>query len=204
MGVFMLHLSVHPATRLAGWVLLVVVVQSLEGLSLVVCFLLLPLFGLNVLRRGWRLICRAKWLLISLFVIFSWGVPGNSLWIGPLAPTLEGVSIALIHLGRLILVLMVVAAFLQTMSLPDLLVATHTWLKPLRRMGFDSDRGVVRLMLVLRYVESLPRPRDWRSLLDAPVPGVCELVEVDCRQLRPSDYVATVIFVVATILLCFR
>jgi energy-coupling factor transporter transmembrane protein EcfT len=198
------NLSVHPAPRLAGWILLLVAVQKLEGLSLVVCFLLMPLFGLNVLRRGWRLIWRAKWLLVSLFVIFSWGVAGKALWIGVLAPTLEGVSIASIHLGRLILVLMVVAAFLQTMSLSDLLAATHTMLKPLRRMGLDSDRGVVRLLLVLRYVESLPRPRDWRSLLDAPVPGVCELVEIDCQQLRLSDYAATVIFAVITILLCFH
>ncbi len=192
-----MKLVVHPAIRLIAWLLLLVAVQSLGGRALAGSFLLFPLFGLRIIRRGGQLIWRTRWLLLSLLVIFPWGIAGQPLWNGVGAPTQEGALEALTHLGRLLLVLMVVSAFLETMPLQDLLAATHVLLKPMRGFGFDPDRGVVRLMLVLRYVETLPRPRDWRSLLDAPILNVSERVEVNHQPLRWSDYGLTLIFIVA-------
>lgn len=192
-----MKLAVHPATRLIAWLLLLVAVQSLSGSALVGAFLLFPLFGTRALRRGGQLIWRTRWLLLSLFIIFPWGIAGQPLWNGVGAPTQEGVFEALIHLGRLLLVLMAVATFLETMPLQDLLAATHVLLKPMRGFGLDPDRGVVRLMLVLRYVETLPRPRDWRSLLDAPALNVSEPVEVSYQPLRWSDCGLTLILIVA-------
>ena len=183
-----MKLAVRPATRLVAWLLLLVAVQSLSGSVLAGSFLLFPLFGARVLRRGGQLIWRTRWLLLSLLVIFPWGIAGQPLWNSAGAPTQEGVLEALTHLGRLLLVLMAVAAFLETMPLPDLLAATHILFKPLRGFGLDPDRGVVRLMLVLRYVETLPRPRDWRSLLDAPTLNASEQVEVNHQPLRWLDY----------------
>ena len=188
--------AIHPATRLIAWLMLLVAVQSLSGVLLAGLFLVFPLFGARVLRRGGQLIWRTRWLLLSLLVVFSWGIAGQPLWNGVGAPTQEGVLEALIHLGRLLLVLMAVATFLETMPLQDLLAATHVLLKPMRGIGLDPDRGVVRLMLVLRYVETLPRPRDWRSLLDAPTLNVSEQVEVNHQPLRWSDYALTLALVV--------
>ncbi|MFZ4536759.1 hypothetical protein [Propionivibrio sp.] len=197
-------LSVHPTTRLIVWLLLLVAVQCLSGTALAAAFLLLPLLGSCVLRRGWHLIWRARWLLVSVLVIFSWGVAGEPLWKGAAAPTHEGLLEGLTHLGRLVLVLIAVATFLEAMPLPELLAATHALLKPLRRFGLDPDRGVVRLMLVLRYVEQLPRPRDWRTLLDAPASSESELVEVNHQPLRGLDYVVTLTLAVVVTFFCFR
>ena len=180
-------LSVHPMTRLLVWLALLVGVQALSGVALAAAFALLPLAGRRGLRRGALLAWRARWLLVSLLVILSWGVAGEPLWQGALAPTIEGLREALTHFGRLLLVLFIVAAFLEAMPLPELLAATHVLLRPLRHLGVDPERGVVRLMLVLRYVETLPRPRDWRVLLKAPAPVVSERVEIDCQALRWSD-----------------
>ena len=185
--VFMPNLPIHPATRLVAWLALLVAVQFLSGMMLTIACLLTPFLGARVLRRGGHLIWRTRWLLLSLFVIFSWGVAGEPLWNGALPPTLEGLQEAAKHLGRMLLVLLAVAAFLEYMPLSDLLAATHTLFFPLRRFGLDSDRGVVRLMLVLRYVETLPRPRDWKTLLDAPEPGASEIVELDRRPLGWGD-----------------
>jgi energy-coupling factor transporter transmembrane protein EcfT len=185
---FMPGITLHPTTRLAVWLLLLLAVQCLDGWVLVAVFAALPLLGRNVLRRGGRLAWRARWLLGSLLVIFSWGVAGEPLWHGIAAPTREGLLEAMTHLGRLFLVLIAVAAFFEALPLPELLTATHRLLQPLRRYGLDPDRGVVRLMLVLRYVETLPRPRDWRTLLDAPVAGVSEVVELNDSPLRWADY----------------
>lgn len=196
-------LTVHPTTRLIVWLALLVVVQVLSGAALAGAFLVLPLCTARVLRRGWRLVWRTRWLLVSLFVILSWGVAGEPLWPGAAAPTDEGLREALTHMGRLVLVLIVVAAFLEAMPLPDLLAATHALLKPLRHFGIDAERGVVRLMLVLRYVEALPSPRDWRVLLDAPRASVSERVELDHQPLRWIDYLVASSLVVAATFYCF-
>jgi energy-coupling factor transporter transmembrane protein EcfT len=182
--------SVHPAARLMAWLALVVAVQCLSGAKLLAACLLAPLVGARVMRRAGRLIWRARWLLLSLLAVFAWGVAGEPLWDGGLAPTREGVEEALKHLGRLLLVLVAVAAFLEFMPLADLLAATHVLLAPLKRLGADPDRGMVRLMLVLRYAESLPRPRDWRALLDVRESAVCEageVIEIEHRAVRRSD-----------------
>ena len=190
-------LSVHPTTRLLVWLALLVGVQALSGVALAAAFVALPLAGRRGLRRGVLLAWRARWLLASLLVILSWGVAGEPLWPGALAPTIEGLREALTHFARLLLVLFIVAAFLEAVPLPELLAATHVLLGPLRHLGVDPERGVVRLMLVLRYVETLPRPRDWRALLEAPASEVCERVEVDCQALRWTDGVIGALLVAA-------
>ena len=200
----MFRLTLHPATRLLVWLALLVGVQALSGAALAAVFVTLPLCGVQVLRRGGRLIWRARWLLASLLLILSWGVAGEPLWPGALAPTVEGLREALTHFARLLLVLFAVAAFLEAMPLPDLLAATHALLRPLRHFGLDPERGVVRLMLVLRYVETLPRPSDWRALLKAPVTVVSERVEVDDEALRWFDYLVCVALVAAVFFYSLR
>ena len=180
-------MTVHPTTRLVVWLLFLLAVQSLSGKALLIAIVVLPVFGVNVLRRGGFLVWRARWLLLSLLVIFSWGVAGEPLWPGRYAPTHEGLADAFTHLGRLLLVLTGIAAILESMPLSDLLAATHMLLQPLRILGLDPDRGVVRLMLVMRYAEALPRPRDWRSLLNLPESSVCEELEVSHQPLGCVD-----------------
>ncbi|MEO8409237.1 MAG: CbiQ family ECF transporter T component [Propionivibrio sp.] len=185
------NLRLHPAVRLCAWVVLLIAVQSLEGRWLAATCLCAPLLtwfvGPHIIRRGWRLLWRARWILVSLFVVFAWGVAGDPLWSGPASPTQAGVILAGTHLGRLLLVLLTLAAFLESMPLPELLAATHQLIGPLRRARLDPDRGVVRLLLVLRYVENLPRARDWRSLLDAPATIESECVEVELHRLGWFD-----------------
>lgn len=193
----------HPATRLTAWLALLIAVQLLTGTALLAACLLVPVLGVKVAQRGGRLIWRARWLLISLVVVFAWGTAGRPFWDGPFAPTYEGVDEAAKHLGRMLLVLVAVAAFLEFMPLAQLLTATHALLRPFRRFGLDSDRGVVRLMLVLRYVETLPRPRDWKSLLESSDSGVCEAIEIDHHAMGWVDGVAIVGLLGSVFLLYF-
>ncbi len=204
MNLHLPNFGLHPATRLILWLLLLFSIQFMNGVLLGVVFLLLLALPSRVLLRGGRLVWRTRWLLLSLFVIFSWGVAGEPFWIGAASPTHEGVADALIHLGRLILALMLVAAFLEKMPIADLLSATHALFKPLRRIWFDPDRGVIRLMLVLRYVETLPRVRDWRSLLDVSSVGEPEWLEIDQRPFCFLDVAVVLVFVALLCYFCFR
>ncbi len=185
----MTYPTFHPATRLVVWLVVLVAVQFLSGMALAVVCLVTPALGARVMRRGGRLIRRARWLLLSLFAVFAWGTAGEALWDSAWAPTYEGFLEALKHLGRMFLALVSVAAFLEFMPLSDLLSASHALLLPFRRCGMDSTRGVVRLMLVLRYVETLPRPRDWKTLLDMPEVCTSEVVEIDQQSLGWGDAV---------------
>ena len=181
--------AIHPTIRLVLWVALVLFVQALSGVILLLAFVALPVVGGQAFRRSGRLIWRARWLLLSLMLVFAWGVAGTPLWNSGFAPTREGVMEGLTHLGRLVLVLVAVATFLEYMSVADVLAATHGLLKPLRYLGLNPERGVVRLMLVLRAVETMPRPRDWRVLLAAPEANAGEHIVVGARRLSVVDYV---------------
>ena len=200
--------SLHPATHLIAWLTLLIGVQCLRGPALLLVCLVAPvailLAGKQAMHRSARLVWRARWLLLSLLLVFSWGVAGEPLWEGRLAPTHEGLHQGLLHLGRLWLVLIVVAAFLTFMPLANLLTATHSLLSPLRGCGLDSDRGVVRLMLVLRYVEALPRPRDWRSLLEIQEVATNEVIEIDHPALRLVDLGVMLTLVGGLIFFCLR
>ncbi|SDH65843.1 energy-coupling factor transporter transmembrane component T [Propionivibrio dicarboxylicus] len=193
----MSRFALHPATRLIAWIALLIAVQLLSGVVLGAALVLACLAGRRIVRRGMKLLWRTRWLLASLFVILAWGTAGDPLWPSDHAPTYEGLAQAWMHIGRLLLVLMAVAAFLETMSLPDLLTATHAALAPLRRVGFDPDRGVVRLMLALRYAEDLPRPRDWTVLLDDSVTVDCGSVDIHSQRLGGWDAVVLAAIVLA-------
>ena len=179
----------NPTTRLLLWLEFLIAVQYMNGPVLAGAFLAVPLLGARVWRRAWRLIVRSRWLLVSLFTMMAWGSAGHPLWDGALAPSREGVADAATHLGRLLLVLIAVATLLEAMSVNQLVAALHALTRPWHRFG--AERGVVRLLLVLRYVESLPRPRDWRVLLDAPTPTAAEAIEISVAPLAARDYALT-------------
>lgn len=185
---------------------MLVALQSLDGTLLATVVLMLPLVGGPTLRRWGRLVSGARWFFLSLFVILAWGGAGEPVWSGPLAPAGEGLVDALTHVGRLLLVLMAVAVLRERMALPDLLTATRRLLGPLRRLGLDPDHALVRLLLVLRHLETMPRPRDWRLLLDVPTSSTNEVFEIADCQFSWVDYVVAVFVVVAgcVALFCLR
>ncbi len=194
--------TVHPSTRLVVWLLMLVAIQGLDGRLLLAALLGLPLCGRLALRRCGQLTWGARWLLLSLFVILAWGGAGDPIWNGVMAPSHEGLVDALTHIGRLLLVLMAVAVLRERMPVADLLTATHRLLEPLRRCGLDADRALVRLLLVLRHLETMPRPRDWRRLLEVPASGsseVFEVFELADRRLAPRDYLMIIVAVASII-----
>ena len=193
--------TLHPTTCLVAWLLSLVAVQSLQGSLLAVAFLVPPLFGRLALQRAIRLAWGARWLFLSLFVILAWGRAGEPVWGGAMAPSAEGLSEALTQVGRLLLVLMAVAVLRQRLSVPEFLTAAHRLLWPLRRCGVDTDRGIVRVLLVLQYLETTPRPRDWRRLLDVPEVSSSEVFELRDRHFPGRDYLIIGLLLVSVVLL---
>lgn len=171
--------ALHPAHRLACWLLIVVAMQSLAGIPLLLTFVLVPLLGRACLLRWVRLLRRARWLLLALLLVLAWGVAGEAIWEDGLllAPTREGLLEGGTQLARLVLVLAAVAALLETTPIPQLMAGVHGLLRPLAVFGVEVDRAVVRLSLALHYAERASA-KDWRHVLApqaATGPGVVHL-----------------------------
>ncbi len=181
----------HSATRLIILFLLLFVSQGLTGGVLWAVMLPFVLFGYPMLSRYWHLIRRARWLLLSLLLIFAWGSVGEPLWSGPLAPTREGIGEAFDHLGHLLLAFAGVAALLSTTSPGEMISGARYLLQPLRSAGIDADRGLVRLLLVLHYLEESPQRQGWRQLLAMPSRATAiDYFDLPETRLAGSDYLS--------------
>lgn len=148
-----------PAAILVAWVGLALVLQALPlaGLAAASVFLL-PLAAWRARQRALRLLSRARWLFISLALLFVFGTPGQPLEALPGA-TFDGVRLAGEHCLRLLLLLASLAALHETLGTRGLMAGLHVLLWPLGRAL--RDRTVVRLALALEYVEAGGSWKDW-------------------------------------------
>ena len=116
--------------------------------------------GTTAIREGMRLVWRVRWLMVALVLVFAWGVPGEPLGgSGRLSPTWEGLQLAALHLGRLILTLLLVGALLANLSREALSSALFAFVLPLRRVGVADWR------LLLRENEAPTEPAELTSVL---------------------------------------
>lgn len=156
----------HPAYRLFCWLLVVIAIQCLSGIGLAAALAGVMLLGRGVVGHFYRLARRARWLIASLIAVLAWGVAGEPVWAGGggLVPTFEGLAEGAVQAGRLLLVLAAVAALLETTPVDRLMAGCHALLSPLRALGIDVERAVVRLSLALHYADRLPAGA-WKRLL---------------------------------------
>jgi energy-coupling factor transporter transmembrane protein EcfT len=180
----------HPAARILLWLLLAVFLQvaALPVLALAGACLLLA--GEKMRQHWWRLFLRTRILLLVLFLVFAYGVPGESpngiLWL----PTFEGMAEAALHVLRLVVFLGSLAWLLAPLSHQALMGGLWFLLQPCRYLGLPVDKSVVRLSLVLEYMENLPA-QSWRQwLTPTDVPQNPAPVQVSLPLWRGRDVLA--------------
>lgn len=166
-------MTLHPATLLLSWGGFALLLQSLVMAHLAwAAALLLPLPLLLARRRAWLLLRRARWLLLSIAVLFSLAVPGERLpgALGDLGVTYDGLTMAAEHVLRLVLLLASLALLHEHLGTDGLVAGIHWVLAPLADWRALRERIVVRLMLVLEYVESDAAP-GWQAWMSGATPG---------------------------------
>ncbi|HZX32354.1 MAG TPA: hypothetical protein VFF03_13465 [Rhodocyclaceae bacterium] len=156
----------HPAARLLFWLIAIVALQYLDWAALGVFALVLGLSGQGVRRRWWVLVRRARFLLLTLWLILAYGTPGDVWRDLPWAPTEAGIYEATIHAVRLMVMLGSLGWLFESLPKERLMAGLWSLVQPLRRIRIDADRIVVRLALVFDYVEKAPPKGSWRHLLD--------------------------------------
>jgi len=114
---------------------------------------------------------RARWLLLSIILIYAYATPGEYLpgLVEQLAPTYEGLQAGLMQMGRLAAMLAALSVLLASSSREDIMVGVYLLLQPLRPLGIAPERFAARLWLTLHYVETIPpgvfqrlRQHGWR------------------------------------------
>lgn len=164
-----MRFKLHPATLLLVWFGLVLFLQSLSVFQLAwAAALALPIAVALARARVFVLIRRARWLLLSIAMLFALATPGERLpgGAGDLGVTYDGLILGAEHVLRLLLLLTTLALLHQHLGTGGILAGLYWLLTPLARLYGLRERIVVRLMLVLEYVET-PGQRDWRSWLSA-------------------------------------
>src|SRR5690242_17914051 len=95
----------HPAARLLSWLIAIVALQYLAWPELSVIAFAIAMAGTGVRGRWWTLVRRARWLLLTLWLILAYGTPGEAWHDLPWAPTEAGLYESSMHAARLAIML---------------------------------------------------------------------------------------------------
>jgi hypothetical protein len=209
---FLFPFMFHPASLIVVWIAAAVGLQqvSLGGL-LVVAAVVIPMAFTLAPLRAWRLIRRSRWLLLSLSVLFVFATPGE--YVSPIpGVTREGLQLAAEHLLRLALLLLLLSLLLEKLDNARLMSGMYLLLMPVAAVGFDRAKAVVRLMLVLEYVQGANVANvtndtngakdakigtHWREWLAPPAETAPIPLRLPLLRLRKLDYVMLVMVAAA-------
>ncbi len=157
----------HPASLLLLWGAGVALLQclTLQPTLLATAFFLL-LAGCFSKVLLLRLLSRSRWLFLTMGLLFLWLSPGVRLpapW-GDWGMTEEGLAFALEHMGRLAVMLALLALLLTKLNHRGIVSGFYLLLSPFKNVA-DARRVIaVRLMLTLEAVAG-KTGGEWKSLL---------------------------------------
>lgn len=192
-------MSFHPATLLFAWGIFVALLQPLGAPMLGwIALIVAPLAWVTARRRTAMLIRRTRWLFLSIALLFALATPGQRLpgSAGDIGITHDGLLLAAEHILRLALLLASLAAVHERLGTPGMMAGLHWLLAPIARWRTLRERIVVRLMLVLDYVENAPAAT-WRDWLDRD-PGGPDRLSLAVGSLRAADW--TVLALLGTLI----
>ena len=155
----------HPSTALIAWLAAVLACQLLgyAGLGLLA---LGTLLSLPAAAGTWlKYVLRARWLLVTLWLILAYNTPGEAWHDLAWAPTYEGVAEASLQAVRLLVMLVCLAWLFCRLGRNGLVSALWGLLQPLHMRVADTRALVVRLSLVLDNLQEPPEKGAWRKVL---------------------------------------
>jgi energy-coupling factor transporter transmembrane protein EcfT len=115
--------------------------------------------------RWWAYVWRARWLLLTLWLILAYNTPGEALYDLAWAPTYEGVAEANLQVARLVTMLACLAWLFLRLGHEGMVGGLWGLLRPVRLLGLDVERVVVRLSLVLENLQAPMEKGAWKRML---------------------------------------
>jgi energy-coupling factor transporter transmembrane protein EcfT len=180
----------HPSCALIVWLAAVLALPALGYAGSLALAAVLLLAGGGLPRPWWSTVRRARWLLLTLWLILAYNIPGEAFADLSWAPTYDGIAAANLHAVRLIVMLGCLAWLFHQLGRDGLVSAWGGLLQPCRALGLDTERLVVRLSLVLDNLQTEQVRGAWRRMLGAtalPVEGPTALhLALPCWAPRDS------------------
>ena len=198
------QLQPHPAIQIFLWFCLVLILQTINGVGLSLLAAGFVLLAVKIgLTRLLYMLRRTRWILVSVFMVYSFTSPGDLLWaeLGVLSPVTQGVTAGLTQIFRLLAVLASLSALLAKLSQTQLLTGLYSLFRPMSLFGLPRERIAVRLALTLRYADSALQntKENWQSSLEfflKPVPVEQEFIEIKKIPYSRLDLLLLVIMMI--------
>lgn len=164
-------MTLHPATQIVVWCLLVALLPQLKyQLLLTVAGMLMLGAAFLSGHKFMQLLRRTRWVMLSLWLVYAWSTPGQAVYEPweQFSPTFEGLNDGLVQLLRLLAALSSLAVLLDKLHRMQLIAGLYVLCAPLQWFGGLRERFAVRLALTLQYAEvaMLRGRRHWRETLD--------------------------------------
>ncbi len=197
--------ELHPTALLICWLCALVAIQFFGYPLILLLAVVIALFGREALPSWWQYLYRARWLLLALWLVLAYGAPGDALFDQDWLPTWAGLDAANLQALRLILILGCLAWLFASLGRNGLVAALLGLLWPFRQRGFDIDRLVVRLALVLEHLKTPQAKGAWRQMLRThTLPEGLDSISISFPAWRIFDAVAlvflTIVLLVAVVL----
>ena len=157
----------HPSCALIIWLAAVIGVQFVGYVALLLLVVGALLLTPALAGRWWAYVWRARWLLVTLWLILAYNTPGDALNDMAWAPTYEGVAEANLQAARLVVMLACLAWLFLRLGHEGMIAGLWGLLQPVRVLGLEVERVVVRLSLVLENLQSPPEKGAWKQMLVA-------------------------------------
>lgn len=146
----------HAVNFLALWLWLLILLPWLERHYLFVLGIVFVFFALYRARaRCLRSLPRLKWLILSIFLVYGWTVPGQYLWLAWFSPTDTGLWLGLEQVTRLIIVTSSLQLLLSQMTRAEIFTSIYIFLTPLQYINRTQTRFALRFALTLEKAEEL-------------------------------------------------
>lgn len=159
--------GLHPTSTLIVWLAAVLGTQFLGYLGLVMICAAALFSAPGAFRRCLAYVRRARWLLLTLWLILAFNTPGEAMGDLGWAPTYEGVAEANLQAVRLVAMLACLAWVFARLGHDGMVAGLWGILQPFRKLGLDTERLVVRLSLVLENLQTPPVKGAWKQMLAA-------------------------------------
>lgn len=188
---FELRRWISSGAALLAFALFLLAVQAMTPQALGGASLFLLLGNLGALKGWWRHVWRAKWLLLTTWLLVAYHTPGELWWGMAWAPSEEGVYDATWQAVRLVVMLGCLALLFAHFTRQEVVAGLFRLLHGGRYLGCDVRRLVVRLALVLDNLERGGAPANWREMLlheAEPVSGGDHLL-IESAPGKPADLV---------------
>lgn len=157
----------HPSCALIIWLAAVIGAQFVGYAGLLLLIGAAVLLTPALTARWWAYVWRARWLVLTLWLILAYNTPGEAVHDMAWAPTFEGMAEANLQAARLVTMLACLAWLFLRLGHEGMIAGLWGLLQPVRALGFDVERVVVRLSLVLENLQEPPEKGAWKRMLAA-------------------------------------